>query len=166
MEKVQQADLEALSLKLSSALKQKHWLLATAESCTGGWLAQVITAIAGSSDWFERGFVTYSNAAKQEMLGVSAELIEKYGAVSEPVARAMAEGALSHSRAQVSIAITGIAGPTGGTPEKPIGTVCLAWSGKDFATISDRQHFNGDRTLIRALAVKHSLLKILNILGK
>src|SRR5665647_2559878 len=118
--------LTTLATLVGARLKVQSLMLATAESCTGGWVAQVATAIAGSSDWFERGFVTYSNAAKQEMLGVGAGTLAKYGAVSEQTAREMAAGALAHSRAQVAVAITGIAGPAGGSPDKPVGTVCLS----------------------------------------
>src|SRR5690554_6953072 len=115
-------DLLRLAERVGRALMRAGATLVTAESCTGGWVAQAVTAIAGSSAWFDRGFVTYSNAAKSEMLGVPEALIRDHGAVSEPVARAMAEGALAHSRARAAVAITGIAGPGGGTPEKPVGT--------------------------------------------
>lgn len=119
--------IEELVRQLAAKLTEKGWMLATAESCTGGMIAAACTDLAGSSQWFERGFVTYSNEAKTEMLGVPAEMIAKHGAVSEEVVRAMAEGALRHSRAQVSIAVTGIAGPGGGSVEKPVGTVWVGW---------------------------------------
>ncbi len=123
-----QEHLEALAQELGAALLAKGWRLAGAESCTGGWAAQACTAIAGSSAWFERGFVTYSNEAKQELLGVRAETLAAHGAVSEATAREMAGGALAHSRAQCAYAITGIAGPAGGSPDKPVGTVWFAWA--------------------------------------
>lgn len=120
--------LDQLAVQAGIALKEKSLMVATAESCTGGLVAAAITDVAGSSGWFERGFVTYSNEAKSTMLGVPAKLIRDYGAVSEEVAHAMAEGALLNSRAQVALSITGVAGPTGGTPEKPVGMVCFGWS--------------------------------------
>ena len=120
-------DLPTLLAALASTLQTRGWMLTTAESCTGGLIAAACTEQAGSSLWFERGFVSYSNAAKTELLGVPAALITQHGAVSEAVARAMAEGALAHSAAQVSIAVTGVAGPSGGSADKPVGTVWLAW---------------------------------------
>jgi nicotinamide-nucleotide amidase len=147
------------------ALKRQGLMLATAESCTGGWVAQVITSVAGSSEWFERGFVAYTNLAKREMLGVSTTILSRYGAVSEPTARAMAEGALTHSHAQVALAITGIAGPSGGTPEKPVGTVCFAWAVKKRDTISRKQIFSGDREAVRRQAVVTALQGLLEYLN-
>jgi nicotinamide-nucleotide amidase len=145
---------------LASFLIEKGWLMATAESCTGGMIAAACTDLAGSSAWFERGFVTYSNAAKHELLGVPMALIEQHGAVSEPVARAMAEGTLAHSRAQVAVAVTGVAGPTGGSATKPVGTV---WFG--FATpagvVSEMRRFDGDRAAVRAATVQHALARLL-----
>ena len=126
MSQVDQRRLEALAGRLGALLVNEQLKLVTAESCTGGWVAQCLTAIAGSSAWFDRGFVSYSNEAKQEMLGVPADTLAEYGAVSQPVAVAMAEGALRNSRADWAVAITGIAGPTGGSPQKPVGTVCFA----------------------------------------
>ncbi|PIG07273.1 CinA family protein [Comamonas sp. 26] len=123
----QETSIEELVQQLAAKLTEKGWMLATAESCTGGMIAAACTDLAGSSQWFDRGFVTYSNEAKTEMLGVPAELIAKHGAVSEEVVCAMAEGAIRHSRAQVSIAVTGIAGPGGGSVEKPVGTVWVGW---------------------------------------
>ena len=134
--------------------------MATAESCTGGLIAGACTDLAGSSAWFERGFVTYSNEAKTAMLGVDAALIARHGAVSEPVARAMAEGALAHSRAQVSVAVTGIAGPTGGSAAKPVGTVWFGWCVQGQVT-SELQRFDGDRAGVRAAAVRHALQRLL-----
>jgi nicotinamide-nucleotide amidase len=124
------SELEKLAERLGQRLLERGECLAAAESCTGGWLAQSVTAIAGSSAWFDRGFVTYSNAAKIDMLGVPENTLNRHGAVSEAVARAMAQGALAHSRADWTVAITGIAGPGGGSPEKPVGTVCFAWASK------------------------------------
>jgi len=147
------------------ALKRQGLMLATAESCTGGWVAQVITSVAGSSEWFERGFVAYTNLAKREMLGVSTTILSRYGAVSEQTARAMAEGALTHSHAQVALAITGIAGPSGGTPEKPVGTVCFAWAIKKRDTISRKQVFTGDRETVRKQAVVKALQGLLEYLN-
>jgi nicotinamide-nucleotide amidase len=148
---------------LAAALRQRRWMLATAESCTGGLISAACIGLAGSSHWFERGFVTYSNAAKIETLGVPAELIAAYGAVSEPVARAMAEGALAHSRAQVSIAVTGVAGPTGGSADKPVGTVCFGWRVGD-QTHAETRHFTGDRTAVRTQTVEHALRGLLKLL--
>lgn len=132
-------------------------MLCCAESCTGGWVAQTLTAIAGSSNWFERGFVTYSNAAKTDLLGVEASLIETQGAVSEAVARAMALGALAHSPADWSVAITGIAGPSGGSIHKPVGTVCFAWAYRHGECEVQTRHFTGDRAAVREQAVDHAL---------
>jgi nicotinamide-nucleotide amidase len=139
-------------------------MLACAESCTGGWISEVITATAGSSSWFERGFVTYSNAAKQDMLGVDEETLTAWGAVSEEAARAMAQGALANSAAQVALAVTGIAGPGGGSPGKPVGTVCFAWCREGQAAVSEIRHFTGDREAIRRQTVIHSLLGLLALL--
>lgn len=142
----------------------KHqWMLATAESCTGGLIAGACTDLAGSSAWFERGFVTYSNTAKTEMLGVDATLIATHGAVSEPVVRAMVQGALQHSRAQVAVAVTGVAGPTGGSEAKPVGTVWFAWC-VDGETHSEKQHFAGDRAAVRAATVRYALQRLLGFL--
>jgi len=149
--------LEALSLKIGNLLKSKELILATAESCTGGWVSKVITDISGCSHWFDRGFVTYTNQAKHEMLGVEMKTLEQFGAVSEQVVQQMAEGAIQHSHADVALAISGIAGPHGDTPEKPLGMVCLAWSGKSFATVSCTEHFKGDREQVRYQAVTTAL---------
>lgn len=151
-----EANLTQISLEL---IKHRH-LLATAESCTGGMIAAACTDLAGASDWFERGFVTYSNAAKTEMLGVPAALIEQEGAVSEAVARAMADGALAHSQAHVSLAVTGVAGPTGGSDAKPVGTVWFAWC-VGGETHSEMQHFPGDRAAIRAATLRYALQRLL-----
>lgn len=157
------SELETLAERLGRELLNRGECLATAESCTGGWVAQTVTAIAGSSTWFERGFVTYSNEAKAEMLGVPPGLIEEHGAVSEPVARAMADGALAHSRAQVSLAVTGVAGPTGGTKAKPVGTVWFAWC-VGGETHSEMQHFAGDRAAVRVATVRYALKRLLSLL--
>lgn len=153
---------EILSLceHLALALKSRGWMMATAESCTGGLIAACCTSLSGSSDWFERGFVTYSNAAKTELLGVPAELITAHGAVSEPVARAMALGAVAHSQAQVSLAVTGVAGPTGGSQDKPVGTVWFGWVIQGQAW-TERLRFDGDRDAVRAATVGHALRGLL-----
>ena len=155
--------LEAILIQISAQLLTRGWMLATAESCTGGMIAAACTDLAGSSQWFERGFVTYSNEAKAEMLAVPPGLIEEHGAVSESVARAMADGALAHSRAQVSLAVTGIAGPTGGTEAKPVGTVWFAWC-VGGETHSEMQHFAGDRAAVRMATVRYALKRLLSLL--
>ena len=144
-------------------LVKNNWFLATAESCTGGLISAACTDLAGSSSWFERGYVTYSNAAKTELLGVDAALIATEGAVSEAVARAMASGALSHSHAQVSVAVTGVAGPTGGSALKPVGTVWFGFAlpGK---VVSEMRHFDGDRAAVRTATVQHARLRLLDLL--
>ena len=144
-------------------LNKFGWKMATAESCTGGLIAARCTDLAGSSDWFERGFVTYSNAAKTEMLGVDAALIEQFGAVSEPVVRAMAQGALQHAQAQVAVAVTGVAGPSGGSAAKPVGTVWLGWATPQ-GVVSEVQHFAGDRAQVRAATVAHALQRLAALL--
>ncbi|MBT3067315.1 CinA family protein [Rhodoferax sp. U11-2br] len=144
-------------------LSKKQWMLATAESCTGGLIAAACTDLAGSSLWFERGFVSYSNAAKTELLGVPAKLIAQHGAVSEPVARAMATGALAHSHAQVAVAVTGVAGPGGGSVDKPVGTVWFGWATPS-GLFSESQHFAGDRAAVRAATVQHALTRLLALL--
>jgi nicotinamide-nucleotide amidase len=149
--------LLTLATALGEGLKAKGRMLATAESCTGGWVAQAITAIAGSSDWFERGFVTYSNDAKQEMLGVTAETLERFGAVSEATVREMALGALAASRADVAVAVTGVAGPAGGTPAKPVGMVCFGWAFKGGSADTTTRNFSGDRESVRRQSVAVSL---------
>ncbi len=162
---VSQEDLEALATRLGQTLMAKGWKLASAESCTGGWAAQACTAIAGSSSWFERGFVTYSNQAKMELLGVSEAHLVSHGAVSIEVARDMAEGVLRHSPAQAAFAITGIAGPSGGTPEKPVGTVCFAWAVKGRETQVERLILAGDRRTVRAQSVAYALSHMQEIVG-
>ena len=156
-----QTALEALAAEVGALLGANGQKLATAESCTGGWVAQCLTAIAGSSDWFERGFVTYSNEAKQEMLGVARETPDRHGAVSVATAQAMAQGALRRSRADWSVAITGIAGPTGGSPDKPVGTVCFGWAGPDGFTTTELCHLAGSRAEVRAQSVAYALHGVL-----
>lgn len=141
---------------LAKFLEENGWHMATAESCTGGMIAATCTDLAGSSNWFDCGFVTYSNEAKTDMLGVDAELICRYGAVSDEVARAMAQGALTHSRAQVAVAVTGVAGPSGGSAEKPVGTVWLAWA-TPAGLVSAMRRFDGDRAAVRQATVAHAL---------
>jgi nicotinamide-nucleotide amidase len=145
---------------LADMLRARAWRIATAESCTGGAIAAVCTAMAGSSDWFDRGFVTYSNEAKVEMLGVDAALIARVGAVSEEVARAMVQGALARSPAQLAVAVTGIAGPGGAVPGKPVGTVWLAW-GDTMRTEAERLQLDGDRDAVRAATVQRALLRLI-----
>lgn len=153
--------LHTLAERVGARLKAAGLLLACAESCTGGWVAQAVTAVAGSSDWFDRGFVTYSNAAKQEMLDVATETLDRFGAVSEETARAMALGALARSRAGIALAITGVAGPTGGTPAKPVGMVCFAWARRSGATESKTLRFAGDREQVRRQSVIAALEGVL-----
>lgn len=150
---VDDRDLTALAAQLGAQLKSAGETVAVAESCTGGWLGQVLTSVPGSSAWFDRGFVTYSNRAKMEMLGVDVELLARAGAVSEAIARAMADGALAHSPADRTVAVTGIAGPSGGTPEKPVGLVWFAWGRRGHPTRSASANFRGDRDSIRRQAV-------------
>jgi nicotinamide-nucleotide amidase len=151
-------------IELSTRLLDKGWMLATAESCTGGMIAAACTDLSGSSNWFERGFVTYSNEAKTEMLGVEPALIEAHGAVSEVVARAMAFGAVRHSHAQVSVAVTGVAGPTGGSREKPVGTVWFGFM-VDGALSSETKRFDGDRAAVRAATVQYAFERLLQLLA-
>lgn len=147
--------------RLAMLLREKQWMLASAESCTGGMIAAACTDLAGSSDWFERGFVTYSNDAKTESLGVDAQLIATHGAVSEKVARAMAFGAVRHSHARVSVAVTGIAGPAGGSPDKPVGTVWFAWQ-VDGRLSSETKRFEGDRASVRLQTVDHAMQRLVD----
>jgi len=159
-------DTPALVAAVAERLLKKGWLLSTAESCTGGLIAAACTELAGSSAWFERGFITYSNAAKTEVLGVDAALIDAHGAVSEPVARAMAVGAIARSApSRAAIAVTGIAGPTGGTPEKPVGTVWFGWS-VDGQIRTERRRFDGDRATVRAATVHYALQTLVELLGE
>lgn len=157
--------INGLAEKLGAALKARGKMLTLAESCTGGMVAAAITAIPGSSTWFDRGFVTYSNAAKIEMLAVSAETIDTHGAVSLETAAEMAQGALAHSAAQVSASITGVAGPDGGSAQKPVGTVCFAWAGANFKLQTSVQHFQGDRAAVRQQAAIYVMTALLNALN-
>jgi nicotinamide-nucleotide amidase len=154
----------ALPGLLANLMLNKGWLLATAESCTGGLISAACTDLAGSSAWFERGFVTYSNEAKVELLGVDATLIAAHGAVSEEVARAMAQGAITHSRARVAVAVTGVAGPTGGSRAKPVGTVWFSFM-VDGRLASEMRRFDGDRAAVRASTVHHALQRLVQLLG-
>jgi nicotinamide-nucleotide amidase len=153
--------LTRLAARLGTQLKARRLMLATAESCTGGWVAQAVTSVAGSSQWFERGFVTYSDGSKRELLGVRVQTLKKYGAVSEQSAREMALGALVRSRAQVAVAVTGVAGPGGGSKEKPVGTVCLAWARKTGNAESTTRRFRGNRKSVRRQSVIAALKGLL-----
>lgn len=158
------ARLETLSAQVGAALTARGLLLACAESCTGGWVSEVVTATAGSSAWFDRGFVTYSYEAKQDMLGVRADTLQRHGAVSPATVEEMALGALAHSRAQVALAISGIAGPGGATPDKPVGTVCFAWARQGDAPRVATLHFPGDREAVRRASVIAALEGLLDLL--
>jgi nicotinamide-nucleotide amidase len=151
-------------LRLADLLQAKGWMLASAESCTGGMIAAACTDLAGSSNWFERGFVTYSNEAKTELLGVDPALIAAQGAVSEVVARAMAFGAIRHSHAQISVAVTGVAGPSGGSKDKPVGTVWFGFQVDGLLT-SELRHFAGDRAAVREATVRHALNRLIELVG-
>ena len=152
--------MEALAKKVGARLKAARAKLVTAESCTGGWAAQVVTSVAGSSAWFERGFVTYSNEAKRELLGVQENTLRAHGAVSEETAREMAQGALSRGKGTVALAVTGVAGPGGGSPGKPVGTVCFAWASAG-SVRSETQQFSGDRESVRRQSVVRALEGVL-----
>jgi nicotinamide-nucleotide amidase len=156
-------DLHEITQELARLLIKNNWHLSTAESCTGGMVAASITELAGSSEWFERGYVTYSNQSKSEDIDVSQNLIEQHGAVSDQVARAMALGAKQNSGSDLSLSITGIAGPSGGSPEKPIGTVCFAWALANDQIVSETKHFEGNRQQIRQQACDFSLRKLLSL---
>ncbi|HED38805.1 MAG TPA: CinA family protein [Chromatiales bacterium] len=150
-------EIRGAVVQIAETLVSREWMLVTAESCTGGGVAQALTSLAGSSAWFERGFVTYSNRSKEEMLGIDAGLIKRHGAVSLAVVEAMALGALDNSAGQVSLAISGIAGPAGGSETKPVGTVCFSWVIDRVRFSSDLVVFDGDRESVRAQAVAYSL---------
>lgn len=154
-----------LAEQVGAALKTRGLMLVTAESCTGGWVSEAVTMVPGSSDWFERGFVTYTYISKREMLGVKEATLGRHGAVAEEVVREMAEGALARSHAQVAVAVSGVAGPSGGTPEKPVGTVCIAWAMKDGAPRSETQRYKGDREAVRRQSVAHALKGVLVLLA-
>jgi nicotinamide-nucleotide amidase len=165
MARVSDAELHQLARELGDMLQARGWMLATAESCTGGWVGQLLTAIPGSSAWYERGFITYANAAKQEMLGVPADLLKTHGAVSEETAGAMAAGALAHSHAQAALAISGVAGPGGGTPQKPVGLVCYGWALADGTRMSSTCRLGGDREEIRSRAVAAAMRGLIELIG-
>ncbi|MFZ2541084.1 MAG: nicotinamide-nucleotide amidase [Gallionella sp.] len=158
--------MDVLAVQVGGALKSHRLLLVTAESCTGGGVAQAITDVAGSSTWFDRGFITYSDLSKQQMLGVSDATLKQHGAVSEATVREMVEGALKNSSSQVALAVSGIAGPNGGSPEKPVGTVWFAWGIKGGETHAQRQHLSGNRDEVRAQSVRISLQGVINLLNK
>ena len=149
---------------LARVLEERGWRMASAESCTGGMIAAACTDLAGSSNWFERGFVSYSNEAKTDLLGVDAGLIVRHGAVSEAVARAMAQGALDCSRAQAAVAVTGVAGPGGGSAAKPVGTVWFGWA-TPLGVVSEMRHFPGDRASVRQATVRHGLLRLSELIA-
>lgn len=157
--------MKRLAAQAGAALHAHGMMLATAESCTGGGVASAVTEIAGSSAWFDRGFVTYSNQAKRDMLGVSPDTLARFGAVSEASVREMVEGALRNSQAQVALAVSGIAGPGGGTADKPVGTVWFAWGIKDGASVAHLHQLAGNRAEIRAQAVRIALQGLLELLG-
>lgn len=159
------AQLYELAERLGAELKRVGLMIATAESCTGGWISEAITAVPGSSEWFERGFVTYTYISKREMLGVASDTLGEHGAVSEPTVREMAAGAVARSHAQVAVAVSGTAGPTGGSPGKPVGTVCFAWSHAGEVT-SETRRFDGDREAVRRQAVAHALTGVLKRLSQ
>lgn len=159
-------ELSTLSAATGALLRERGWLLATAESCTGGWIAQVVTATAGSSSWFDCGFVSYSNAAKQSLLGVAPATLLEHGAVSEQTVREMASGAIARSRAQVALAVSGIAGPGGAVPGKPVGTVCFAWALPDGTLIAETHRFAGDREAVRHQTVVHALQSLPRLLRR
>lgn len=156
----------ALAAALGRALESRGLKVATAESCTGGLVAGAITDVAGSSAWFERGFVTYSNEAKIDLLGVRAETLATHGAVSEETAREMVAGALARSSADLAVAVTGIAGPSGGTARKPVGLVWLAWGGRGGPVTSTAQHFSGDRAAVREATVVAALEGLVDLLSR
>lgn len=165
MARVSNEELQQLAGELGAKMLARGWMLTTAESCTGGWVGQLITTLPGSSQWYERGFITYSNAAKVEMLGVPEDTLATHGAVSEQTASAMAAGALAHSHAQAALAISGIAGPGGGTPQKPVGLVCYGWALADGTLMSSTCRLDGDREEIRSRAVAAALRGLIDLIG-
>ena len=158
--------MDVLAAQVGGLLKAHGLMLATAESCTGGGVAHAITGIAGSSAWFERGFIAYSNQAKQQMLGVNEATLNQHGAVSEAVVREMATGAIQHSHAQVALAVSGIAGPGGGTPDKPVGTVWFAWCIKGRMCVARMHHFAGNRAEVQAQSVRTALQGVVDLLNQ
>ena len=165
MARVSDEELHQLAVELADRLRARGWMLATAESCTGGWVGQLLTSLPGSSQWYERGFITYANAAKVEMLGIPEETLATHGAVSEQTASAMAAGALKHSHTQAALAISGIAGPGGGTPQKPVGLVCYGWALADGTVMSSTCRLDGDREEIRSRAVAAALRGLIELIG-
>lgn len=157
--------LYELAVKVGAALKARGLTLVTAESCTGGWIGEAVTAVPGSSEWYERGFITYTNTAKREMLGVAVATLDKFGAVSLETVREMTGGALANSHAQVAIAVSGVAGPSGGTPAKPVGTVCIAWQRAGGTPVAEAHRFDGDREAVRRQSVERALAGVLEILA-
>ena len=153
-----------LAQALARLLHARGLRLTVAESCTGGWVAMALTGIAGSSEWFDRGYVTYSNLSKQQMLGVKAATLQVHGAVSEQTVAEMTQGALKASGADLALAISGIAGPGGGTAEKPVGTICFAWQLPEQQPVTERQWFAGDREAVRREAVAHALARLIDLL--
>ena len=163
MARVSNEELLDMAKTLGHMLQEKGWMVTTAESCTGGWLAEVITAVPGSSAWFDRGFITYSNQSKQDMLAVGTATLEAHGAVSEETVQEMAAGALKNSRAQISASISGIAGPGGGTRQKPVGMVCNGWALADGTVLSSTCRLSGDREEIRSRAVAAALRGLIEL---
>jgi nicotinamide-nucleotide amidase len=159
-------ELFELAERTGRGLKARGWMLVAAESCTGGWVSECVTMVPGSSEWFERGFVTYTNVAKREMLGVQAQTLDVHGAVSEPTVREMATGALSRSHGQVAVAVSGVAGPSGGTPQKPVGMVCFAWALQGDEPVTVTRLLAGDREAVRRQSVIVALEGVLEMLGK
>lgn len=157
--------LADLSMRVGTTLSRRRLLLGTAESCTGGWIAKLVTDVPGSSGWFECGLVTYSNAAKQSLLGVRAETLEVHGAVSETTVREMAEGVLARTRADISLAVSGIAGPGGALPDKPVGTVCLAWATRGGPVRAETVYLEGEREAVRRQAAVLALEGVLTYAG-
>ena len=155
--------MNLLARKVGRRLRAARGMLVTAESCTGGWVSEVVTSVSGSSRWFERGFVTYSDAAKRQMLGVNKKTLRKHGAVSEATAREMAKGALKRSRGSIAVAVTGVAGPTGGSAAKPVGTVCFSFATSKRA-VSEIRHFRGSRESVRRQSVVRALEGVLELL--
>jgi nicotinamide-nucleotide amidase len=165
MARVEEAELHQLAAQLAEKLLARGWMVTTAESCTGGWVGQVLTSLPGSSAWYDCGFITYSDAAKIGMLGVPAATLDSHGAVSEETAGAMASGALLHSRAQAALAITGIAGPGGATPTKPVGLVCYGWALSDGTALTSTCRLSGDREEIRSRSVAAVLRGLIDLIA-
>lgn len=156
--------LYQLAQQVGEVLKARALMLVTAESCTGGWIGEAVTMVPGSSEWFERGFITYTYISKREMLGVKTETLEKHGAVSEPTVKEMAAGALAASHAQIAVAVSGVAGPAGGTPDKPVGTICLAWALRNGEPVAETRLYAGDREAVRRQAVARALEGVLELI--